>query len=126
MERVSFDLEFIFRASPTILYNFLTDSSCLSRWFSEKVDVQEKVFTFTWEGTEEVAHLIESVENERLRFQWEEAEGENEYFEYRMSKSPITGETIMLITDFCDADEIDDQTQYWNSLMKALKSAAGG
>ena len=60
MERVSFTLEFLFRASPAILYKFLTTPSCLIRWFCDEVDIQSGVYTFMWSGSEEVAEIIEN------------------------------------------------------------------
>ncbi len=126
MERVKIDLEFIFRASPTILYKFITTPSCLIRWFCDEVDIQGDVFTFSWSGSEEVAKLIDDVEDDRVRFQWEDAESDKEFLEFRMRKSPVTNETILEITDYCDSDEVADQEQLWKSQITQLKSATGG
>ena len=125
MDRVSFDMEFIFRASPTILYKFLTAPACLIRWFSDGVDIEEDVYTFSWEGSEERAELVEDIEDERLKFIWEEAD-DGEFLEFRMQKSPVTGETILEITDFADSDEVDDQRQLWESQIKVLRQETGG
>lgn len=125
MKRVSLDLEFIFRASPTILYKFFTTPSCLIRWFCDEVDITGEEYSFVWSGAEEIATLIDDIEDERVRFQWEDGE-EGEYFEFRMSKSPVTAETILEITDFCDEDEVDDQKQLWESQMKILRQETGG
>lgn len=126
MKRVQLELEFIFRASPTILYKFLTTPSCLIRWFCDEVDITLDEFSFFWEGSEEKAELIDDIEDERVRFRWEDAESDEEYLEFRMSKSPVTGETILLITDFCDEDEKDDQRQLWESQVKQLRIETGG
>jgi uncharacterized protein YndB with AHSA1/START domain len=126
MERVKLNLEFLFKASPTILYKFFTTPSCLIRWFCDEVDIQNTTFTFIWSGSEEVAYLIEETEDELVRFQWEDAEDEEEFLEFRISKSPVTGETILEITDFCDEDEMDDQRQYWESQISLLRKETGG
>lgn len=125
MERTKIDLEFIFRASPAILYKFFTDPANLVRWFCDEVDISGTTYTFSWSGSDEIAELIEDEEDARLRFQWEE-EDEEEYFEYKMYKSPLTGETILEIQDFCDEDEVNDQMQFWESQIKKLKTATGG
>ena len=125
MKRVKIDLEFIFRASPAILYKFLTTPSCLIRWFCDEVDINGSKFTFVWSGAEEFAELIEDVENERLRFRWDEADSDEEYLEFRMSKSPVTGETILEITDYCDEDEEEDQKALWESQITLLKQETG-
>lgn len=126
MERVKFTMEFLFRASPTILYKFLTTPSCLIRWFCDEVDIQGDVFTFVWSGAEEVAEVIEDIEDELIRFRWEEADDEEEYLEFKISKSPVTGETILEITDYCDEDEVNDQMQLWESQIKELRKETGG
>lgn len=125
MERVKIELEFIFRASPTILYKFITTPSCLIRWFCDEVDIQGDTYTFSWSGSEEVADLIDDIEDDRVRFQWEDA-ADDEFLEFRMRKSPVTNETILEITDHCDSDEVKDQQQLWDSQIKQLRSATGG
>ena len=58
----------------------------------------------------ETAEMIDDIEDERIRFQWEE-EDDEEYFEIRMAKSPVTGETILEITDFCDDGDQDEDDE---------------
>jgi len=126
MERVSFDMEFIFRASPAILYKFFTTPSCLVRWFCDRVDITGDQFIFEWAGVAENAEMVDDIEEERVRFKWEDAEDENEYLEFRMYKSPVTNETVLEITDFCDEDEVDDQKALWESQISELRKECGG
>ncbi len=125
MERVKCQHEYIFRASPAILYRFITTPECLVRWFCDSVDIQDDVYTYEWQGSEEVAEMIDDIEEERIRFEWDDAE-DGEYLEYRMYKSDVTNETILEITDFCDKDETDEQKDYWNNLIVKLKTETGG
>jgi len=125
MDRIKIDLEFLFRASPAILYKFFTTPACLIRWFCDEVDITGDTFTFFWSGSEEVAELIDDIEEERLRFEWEDGE-DGEYLEIRLSRSPVTGETILEITDFCDEDDKEDQVQLWSSQMEQLRKETGG
>lgn len=125
MERVKLDIEFLFKASPAILYKFLTTPSCLVRWFCDEVDIENDVFTFMWDGYEEKAELVDDIEEERLRFKFEDTEN-GEYLEFRMSKSPVTNETILEITDFADKGEEKDQVQLWESQIKQLRLETGG
>ena len=128
MKRVKIELEFIFRASPTILYKFLTTPECIIRWFCDEAHINGKrdTFTYVWSGSEEVASLIDDIEEERLKFKWEDADDENEYLEFRMSKSDVTNTSILEITDFCDEDEVEDTRALWESQMKTLQSVTGG
>lgn len=125
MKRVSFDLEFIFRASPAILYQFITTPSCLVRWFCDEVDINAEVYTFTWQGADEEAEMIDDIEEERVRFRWDDAEDE-EYLEFRMYKSDVTNETILEITDFCDSDEVKETSDLWASQIAQLRIECGG
>ena len=126
MSRVKFEMEFIFRASPGMLHQFITLPENLVRWFADGVDISDDVYTFTWEGSDEQARLLDDIEEERLRFKWEESGEEGEYFEFRMYKSDITRQTILEITDFCDDDEVKEQNDWWSTQIEGLRLACGG
>lgn len=125
MQRVSIKMEFIFRASPTILYKFLTTPACLIRWFCDGVDIEGDIYTFDWNGAEEQAEILEDIEDELLRFRWIESD-DGEYLEFRINTAPVTNETILEIIDFADEDEVDDQRMLWESQMKILRQETGG
>ena len=125
-KRVKLDLEFIFRASPAIIYTFITTSECLVRWYCDEVDITNETFTFYWSGSSEVAYLIDDIEEERVRMKWEDADDPEEYLEFRMYKSDITNETILEITDYCDADEVQEISDLWATQMVELKKECGG
>ncbi|MBK6620910.1 MAG: activator of HSP90 ATPase 1 family protein [Saprospirales bacterium] len=124
MERKKIELEFIFRASPTIIYNFLTAPACLVRWFCDAVDINGIEYAFSWNESIETANLTEDIEEEKVRFEWVDKD-EGEFLEFRLSSSPVTGETILDITDFCDSDEVDDYMSLWESQMRNLRKETG-
>ena len=124
MERTKIDLEYIFRASPTIVYNFLTTPACLVRWFCDAVDINGLTYSFVWDNFAEVANLTEDIEEEKVRFEWEGKE-EGEFLEFRIYTSPVTGETILEITDFCDSDEVADYKKLWESQIRDLRKEMG-
>lgn len=125
MKRIPVDLEYIFKASPAILYKFLTSPACLVRWFAEGCDINGDTYTFTWDGSDEDAEVVDDVENEKIRFIWEDAE-EGEYLEFRMYRSPVTEETVLEITDFTDEKEVDDLRRLWDAQIKNLRQETGG
>jgi uncharacterized protein YndB with AHSA1/START domain len=126
MKRVPVKMEFISKASPAIIYKFLTAPSCLVRWFCDSVDIMEDEYTFSWEGSEEIAHLVDDYEEERLLFKWENAESDKEFLEFVMYKSEITGETVLEITDFADEGEEQEVRDLWNTQIETMKREAGG
>lgn len=126
MKRVKIDLEFIFRASPAIIYTFVTTPACLVRWYCDEVDITNDIYSFYWSGSSEIAYLVDDIEEERVRLKWEEADDENEYLEFRMYKSDITNETILEVTDFCDAGDEQETKDVWANLILELKKECGG
>lgn len=126
MERVKFTSEFICRASPAMVYQFLTDPACITRWFCDEVDIMDQTYTFVWNGSAEVAELIDDKEAEVVRFAWEDADDDDEFFEFRLSKSPVTNETIVHVTDFADDDEVEEQRTLWMTQLNRMKAEMGG
>ncbi|MEY3367603.1 MAG: hypothetical protein RI973_758 [Bacteroidota bacterium] len=126
MQREKIEIEYLLRTSPTLLYQFFTTPSALVRWFCDKVDIQGiNIYTFGWNGYEEIARLSEDIEEELLRFDWLDDDREGEYLEFRIGISPVTGETILTITDFCDSDEVQEQKDLWETQIKLLKKETG-
>ncbi len=74
------------------------------------------------------AEVMEGEEEKFVRFHWLTAPKE-EYFEFRIEKSEVTNQTILVINDFADKKEIKDQTQLWEYQGKRIfftASAANG
>jgi uncharacterized protein YndB with AHSA1/START domain len=126
MNRVKLELEFLFKGSPATLYKFFTEPARIVLWFCDEVDIQGDVYTFSWNGSEEIAVLIDDIEDERLRFKWVEGPIKEEYLEFRFLTAEVTNETILEITDFCDADEKQDQEKLWINQASKLKIESGG
>lgn len=124
MNRKKFKVEFLFRASPKIVYSFLSSPDNLTRWFCDDCNLIDGQFSFDWEGNEEIAFLLESQEDSYLRLQWEDFP--DEYLEYKMSRSEVTAETILEITAFCDEDEVEEEKDFWATQMESLRRAMGG
>lgn len=120
-----FKLEYIIKSSPTILYNFLTSPAGMVQWFADEVDINDGTYTFTWNGSQEQAEIIEEVENELVRFRWDYADPD-EYFEFQIEKSEVTGDTILYITDFAEDEDLEDQKILWDSQIANLIKRIGG
>lgn len=124
MKRTKIELEFILRASPTIVYNFLTTPACLVRWFCDEVDINGTGYSFVWNKAAELATLTEDIEEEKIHFEWDDND-DHEFLEFRISTSDVTGETILEITDFCDEDEVQDYKNLWESQIRILRKEMG-
>ena len=121
----AFQLEYMFKASPNILFGFLTTASGLSQWFADSVDIDEEEYIFNWSGSEERAQCVELAEPELARFRWEDSP-EEEYFEFSIAKSEVTGDTILYITDFADDFDMEDQRLLWDNQIHELYKRIGG
>jgi len=114
-----YTLEYPVRCSPQILYEFLSTPSGLGEWFADKVDERDGVFSFSWNGSVEKAQQLEYEQDKYVRYRWQTAPKE-EYFEFRIEKTEITNQTILVIKDFAEKSEIKDQTQLWEYQVKEL------
>ena len=114
-----FTLEFPVRCSPQILYEFLSTPAGLQEWFADKVDERDNVFSFTWNGTVEKAEVLEKEQDKFIRFHWTHAPKE-EYFEFKIEKSEVSNQTILVIRDFAEKAEVKDQSQLWDYQVKDL------
>ena len=124
-KRTSFDQEFIFKASPGILYQFITYPDRLVMWFCDGVDITDEVYTFDWDGAEEEWEMVDDIQEERIKFKILDND-DDEFLEFRMYKSDITNETILELTAFADEDEVEEEKTFWENQLKKLKVACGG
>jgi hypothetical protein len=118
-KKVLFTLEYPVRCSPSILYEFLVNPAALQEWFAEKVDEKDGVFSFSWDGTTEKAVMLERELDKFIRFRWNHM-AKDEYFEFRIERSEVTNQTILVIKDFADKKDIKDQSQLWEYQVKDL------
>ncbi|HPY83089.1 MAG: START-like domain-containing protein [Bacteroidales bacterium] len=127
MEKKQFKLEFNFNSSPRILFNRLSTTSGLAEWFADDVNFEnnQKTFIFTWDGHESKANIIAQKDLTFIRFRWEDEENEKAYFEFKINVEELTGDVALIITDFAEADEIDDAIQLWETQIEQLKTILG-
>ncbi|MBW7838543.1 MAG: ATPase [Chitinophagaceae bacterium] len=118
-KKVKYSIEYPVRCSPTILYEFLSSSSGLQEWFADKVEDRDNGFDFSWAGSTQHATVLEKEENKFIRYQWEDS-AKDEFFEFRIDKSEVTNQTILVVSDFADKSDIKDARQLWETQIKDL------
>lgn len=118
------ELEYTFNTSPKVLFDRLSTPDGLSEWFADDVFLKEGKYSFSWDGSEQLAEIVAQKDNKFIRFRWE-GDDEEEYFEFKIQKDELTGDLALLITDFADADEMEDATDLWDSQISELKHAIG-
>ena len=126
-KKVSFSIEYDIQASPQLLFQYLSTPSGLSEWFADNVNSRGEIYTFIWDGSEEVAKLIQIKANERVKFQWQTGDVNDDkyYFEFLLQVDEITKDVSLIISDFSDEDELDESKMLWNNLIQDLKQVLG-
>ena len=127
MDRIKFELEIPLRASPKMLFPFLSTPSGLSEWFCDDVNSRSELFTFFWDGSEEQARLLKKQMDKMVRFRWlsDEEDGLDTYFEFRIEVDALTNDTSIIVTDFADADEVEEAKQIWERQIHELQHTIG-
>lgn len=122
---VKFELEYVVNTTVKVLYPRLSTPSGLSDWFADNVDLNGDVFTFYWEGSEQSAKILFQRRDKAIRFRWEEDEGEDVYFEFKIRVDELTNEVALIITDFAEEDELDDARELWDKQIERFRRQLG-
>lgn len=118
-KKVLYMLEFPVKCSPGILFEFLATPAGLQEWFADRVDERDGIYSFNWNGSEDKATLLEIEQDKFVRYRWLHM-GKEEYFEFRIEKTEISNQTILVVKDFADKKDIKDQSRLWEYQIKDL------
>ncbi len=127
MKKEKIHIEYLLSAtSKNIIWGAISTPSGLENWFADKVNAEDKTFTFTWAKTEKrVAEVTNFRVNSFIRFHWLDDEEPKTYFEFKMNFNELTGDYMLEITDFAEPDEKEDLVELWNSQVETLRRANG-
>ena len=125
MSKEKFQIEFLAKSSPNILYNQIATVSGMSEWFADNVNIKEDILLFTWDGEDEEAKLIARKKDQFIKFEWLELEGEGTYVEMRIVIDPLTKDLALVITDFCEPMELEESKELWKSQIDQLFQSIG-
>lgn len=124
-DKIKYEIEFPLHSSPTLLYQYISTPSGLSEWFADNVNSRGEMFTFIWDDSEERAKLLRKKNGEMVKFQWEEADSEDTYFELRIVVDEITKDVSLVVTDFAEEDEMEEAKMLWDNQISDLKHVIG-
>lgn len=123
--KTKFEMEFVFQASPQLLYQYISTASGLSEWYADNVNSRSEKFTFIWDENEEEAILLKKKSDQYVRFQWSHADSPEEYFELRIVVDEITKDVSLFVTDFAEEDEVEETKMLWENQIDDLKHVLG-
>ncbi|MCH8555877.1 MAG: SRPBCC domain-containing protein [Schleiferiaceae bacterium] len=127
-DKEKFELEIPVKASPKMLFSFLSTPSGLADWFCDDVNSRGEIFTFFWEDSEESAKLIAKKTDKFIRFRWmtdEEAGDKQYYFEFKIEVDDLTNDVSLIVIDFAEPDEVEESKQLWDSQVHQLLHTIG-
>ncbi len=124
-DKIKFEMEFPIHASSNFLHHYLASPDGLSEWFADNVNSRGELYTFFWDGSEEQANQKLFNKEEKVQYRWLEEEDEDIYFEFKIIVDALTNDLSLIITDFADEDEVDEQKMFWENQIDALKRCIG-
>jgi hypothetical protein len=126
MRKELFTIEYLLNnASLHVLWSMTGTALGLSEWFASGVTVEDDVYTFNWDDSEQTAILKQKKTNSFIRFQWEEDQDTEYYFELKITTVPVTGDLTLTVTDFAEHDEKDDAIMLWDKQIEELRRRTG-
>lgn len=125
-QKIKFEMEIPIQASPSLLYNYISTPSGLSEWYADNVNFRGEIYTFIWEGgSEEKAKLLSKKSGDRIKLQWVSDADEPYFFELRIQVDEITKDVSLMVTDFAEEGEVDENKMWWENMISELKQILG-
>ncbi|MFV0530563.1 MAG: START-like domain-containing protein [Flavobacteriales bacterium] len=125
MKKEKYEIEFMIQASPSMLYSHISTPDGLSEWFADNVNSRGEDFEFVWDNMGENAKLLKTKQDKYVRFQWEDDEDTDYYFNIEILVDDLTKDVSLIITDFTEEDEIDEAKMFWENKIAELKQTIG-
>lgn len=125
--RVKVELEYPVKASPTMLFPFLSTPSGLSEWFCDDVNSRGEDFTFFWGDSEEAARVVRKKADRYIQFRWmnDVESGEKYFFEFKIEVDELTKDVSLIVTDYAEEDEVEESRLLWHSQITELLHTIG-
>ena len=130
MEKQMINLEYpLATKSPSIVWGLISNAAGLQKWLADYVEEEGDKMVFSWgkEWTEQdkkSATVVSRERNKAIRLRWTSYQP-HEYWEMRIEQSELTGLLCLKVTDFAEADDVDDICDLWDDNMKRLHRISG-
>jgi uncharacterized protein YndB with AHSA1/START domain len=129
MNRIHFEKEYEFFASPEVLFHFVSNPKGLKEWFADNVSAEGNNFIFTWDGVPYEAKKVNAIPNEEITFEFvshKKDAGNNGSIHFKLTTSELTQTTFLHISDSSDIlDDPNDISTIWDNMCHQLKEVAG-
>ena len=129
MSKLKYTNEYELRASPKMLFPYLSSASGLTQWFAKKVNnLPNQQFVFEWDNETHTATQSSLRINKSIKFEFLNTSPDNHdnnYVEFKIEVSDLTGSTFLRITDYSANEDTEDLEDLWDGLMDKLKETVG-
>ncbi|WP_177863830.1 START-like domain-containing protein [uncultured Bacteroides sp.] len=113
-------------SSSIIIWNAISTTAGLQRWFADQVTKEGKTYTFQWGKTETRQAIVVNIRPEFfIRFHWLDDDEAKSYFEMKIHYNELTTDHSLEITDFAEPGEEEDIRNLWDSQIETLKRVFG-
>ncbi len=130
MEKLKYSTEYELRASPKMLFPYISTASGLSQWFAQKVNIKpNNYFDFYWDKELHPAQQVSLKINKSVKFEFLNTgtDGhDNNYVEFKIDVSDLSGATFLVITDYSTNQDVEELKDLWHGLIDGLKEIVGG
>ncbi len=116
-----FSLEFVINASPKLLFTLISTPEGLTRWFADAVFAQEDVFIFIWEGSEQKARLVDTKDQEYVKFEWLDDFHQGYVLEMHILTEALSTGVSLQVTDYSEPSDMDFSHRLWTTQVKQLQ-----
>jgi len=129
MQKFKYSNEYELRASPKMLFPYISTASGLSQWFCEKVNNKpDHTLDFIWDKESHLAEQTAMRLNKSVKFEFvdtSENNRDNNYVEFKIEVSDLSGPTYLRITDYSATTDEEELNDFWESLINNLKEIVG-
>lgn len=131
MKKKRINIEHTLRCkNANIIWPLLSTEAGLQKWIADTVERDGDILSFTWGEVwshHEIrqARVVAEELSKRIRFVWEPDEDEEAYWELCMERSDITGDYVLVITDYALPEDEESLYDIWGQNLEQLHQSTG-
>ena len=131
MKKKRINIEHTLRCkNANIIWPLLSTEAGLQKWIADTVERDGDILRFTWGEVwshHEIrqARVVAEELSKRIRFVWEPDEDEEAYWELCMERSDITGDYVLVITDYALPEDEESLYDIWGQNLEQLHQSTG-